>query len=152
MYLYEADAERMRRAIRFGCKVHAQDSWGDFPYATHLALVAVEARNIEEENPALEAAAWLHDVVEDHPEYTEELKDEFPELFEIVSIVSRVDGETYDDFITRILETYNLTAIELKLADMRVNLSNGPRESLRKRYEKNIGRLEHAVMNMTQDW
>lgn len=152
MYLYDADATRLQNAIRFGCRAHAQDMWGEYPYATHLALVAVEARRIEEENPSLEVAAWLHDVIEDHPEYIEELRNDFPEVFEIVSIVSRQEDEDYDDFITRILESHNLTAIELKLADMRVNLSNGPRESLRKRYEKNIDRLERAVMNMTQEW
>lgn len=150
--LYENDAVRLQKAIQFGCKVHADDLWGTLPYATHLALVAVEARQIEDENPNLEAAAWIHDVIEDHPEYTEELKREFPELYEIVTIVSRVEGETYDEFITRILDSYNLAAIELKLADMRVNLFNGPRESLRKRYEKNIVRLENAVMNLNQDW
>lgn len=150
MLVLPEDIDRLQRAIRLGCKVHENDSWGEFPYSVHLSLVALEARLVNHENPLVEAAAWLHDVIEDHPEYTEQVRTEFPELFEIVSIVSRQEDETYDEFVTRVIDSGNLAAIELKYSDMRVNLNNGPRESLRQRYAKNIGRLEMAIQNMYQ--
>lgn len=150
MLLIPEDIDRVQRAIRLGCKVHENDSWGEFPYSVHLSLVALEARLLAPENPLVEAAAWLHDVIEDHPEYTETVKNEFPELYEIITIVSRNDSETYEEFINRVLDSYNLAAIQLKFADMTVNLNNGPRESLRTRYEKNIVLIQRRLQNMEQ--
>lgn len=138
------------RAIRLAARVHGDDKWGEHPYMVHLALVANEVRTIAPEHPILEAAAWLHDVVEDHPEYTEEVRRDFPDIFLTVLQVSRTDGESYDDFIQRILDSYDDFAIMLKLADMRVNLGNGPKESLRARYERHITTLEKRVAAMWQ--
>jgi (p)ppGpp synthase/HD superfamily hydrolase len=148
--LHSEVKEIIDRAIKLAARAHAEDKWGELPYMVHLGLVANEIRTIAPEWPILEAAAWLHDVIEDHPEYTDEVIRDFPEIFPIIRTVSRVQGETYDDFIQRILDSYEDDAIMLKLADMRVNLGNGPRGSLRNRYEKHIKTLEKRVATMWQ--
>jgi (p)ppGpp synthase/HD superfamily hydrolase len=145
--------DTISRAIKLASSAHKNDKWGELPYTVHLALVANEIRLICPERPILEAAAWLHDVIEDHPEYAEEVKNEFPEVYDIVRMVSRVEGETYSEFIQRILDSYDDDAIMLKLADMRVNLGNLAESSkvgLRERYEKHIGSLEKRVSTMWQ--
>jgi (p)ppGpp synthase/HD superfamily hydrolase len=148
--LHSEVKEIIDRAIKLAARAHAEDKWGELPYMVHLGLVANEIRTIAPEWPILEAAAWLHDVIEDHPEYTDEVIRDFPEIFPIIRTVSRVQGETYDEFIQRILDSYEDDAIMLKLADMRVNLGNGPRGSLRNRYEKHIKTLEKRVATMWQ--
>lgn len=142
----------VRRAIILANKAHEGDLWGEHPYATHLALTALEIRAIEPQAPNAEAAAWLHDVIEDHPEYESRVRKDFPEIYEALIIVSRKDNETYDQFIQRVLDSENELAIKLKLADMTVNLSNNPaKSSLRKRYEKNIVKLQNRVLNYSQE-
>lgn len=148
--LHSEVKDTIDRAIRLAARVHAGDKWGEHPYMVHLALVANEVRTIAPEHPILEAAAWLHDVIEDHPEYTEEVRRDFPDIFLTVLQVSRTAGESYDEFIQRILDSYDDLAIMLKLADMRVNLGNGPKASLRERYEKHITTLEKRVAAMWQ--
>lgn len=148
--LHSEIKETIDRAIKLAARAHKDDKWGDHPYMLHLALVANEARSIAPEFPILEAAAWLHDVIEDHPEFKEEVAQDFPEIYPIVLTVSRIEGETYDEFIHRILDSYYDDAIILKLADMRVNLGNDPRGSLRNRYEKHIKTLEKRVATMWQ--
>jgi (p)ppGpp synthase/HD superfamily hydrolase len=142
--------ETIVRAIKLAARAHGDDKWGEYPYMVHLALVANEVRSIAPQWPILEAAAWLHDVIEDHPEYTDEIRRDFPEIFPIIRAVSRSEDESYDNFIQRILDSYVSSAIMLKLADMRVNLGNNPRGNLRKRYEKHIVTLEKRVGTMWQ--
>lgn len=151
--LHSEVKETIARAIKLAGRAHADDKWGESPYMVHLALVANEARSIAPDFPILEAAAWLHDVIEDHPEYTDEVRRDFPEIFPIVLAVSRVQGETYDEFIQRILDSYEDDSIMLKLADMRVNLGNlagSSKTGLRSRYEKHIDSLEKRVATMWQ--
>lgn len=138
------------RALVYGIKAHENDKWGVYPYSTHLALAALEARRLDPELPELEAAAWLHDVVEDHPELTEEVKELFPTLFDAIVIVSRKSGETYREFIQRVIDSNNALAIRLKFIDMTVNLGNDPNPKLRQRYEENISRLQIAVQSTYQ--
>jgi (p)ppGpp synthase/HD superfamily hydrolase len=148
--LHSEVKEIIARAIKFAGMAHKDDKWGEHPYMVHLALVANEVRSIAPDFPLLEAAAWLHDVIEDHPEYTDEVRRDFPEIFPIIQTVSRVEGESYDEFIQRILDSYEDDSIMLKLADMRINLGNDPRGNLRKRYEKHIKTLEKRVGTMWQ--
>jgi (p)ppGpp synthase/HD superfamily hydrolase len=140
----------LKRAVLFALKAHDGDYWGEQPYAAHLYMVADEARELEPDNMALQAAAWLHDVIEDHPELSDQVKKEFPEIYESILAVSRREGESYDEFIDRILATYDPFVIRLKYCDMMVNLYNNPKQSLRERYERNIKKLEKAVINSFQ--
>lgn len=110
----------------------------------HLALAATIARTLSDD-PRVEAAAWLHDVLEDHPEYADRLEAEFGDLVASLRIDSRRDGETYDEFIDRVIASGDRIAITVKLADMTSNLGNTPPERLRARYERNIARLREVV-------
>lgn len=141
----------LKRAILLAAEAHSSDSWGVFPYLTHLALVAEEVRAMRGNDYKLLVAAWLHDVVEDHPEYADKIKEEFPEVYPIVLMVSRREDESYSEFIARIIDSHDEDAIVIKTADMRVNGGNSPRESLRKRYENNIVKLEKVLLNFSQN-
>lgn len=141
----------IKRAIILGCMVHKDDKWGDYPYSVHLSLVAQETRRLSSNNAELEAAAWLHDVIEDHPTFASTVKSAFPEIYESIVTVSRSKDETYDEFIERVINSGDELAVTLKLADMTVNLENNPAGSLRERYERNIGKLQRQVLNFSQE-
>ena len=58
--------------------------------------------------------------------------------------ITRRDGEAYADYIERV--ALNAAATDVKIADLRDNLSrgDGPPGSLRKRYERALQRLTNA--------
>ena len=146
-----ADAsEAVQRAIKLASEAHSTDRWGEHPYLTHLALAATIARSYSND-AQVECAAWLHDVLEDHPDFRNRLEAEFPELIPSLEIDSRQADETYDEFIDRVIASNDHIAITVKLADMTSNLTNNPPEPLRERYERNIGRLRqvHAAQLCT---
>lgn len=77
---------------------------------------------------------------------SEQFVEQFPTLVDSVRVVSHRSGETYDEFITRIIHSGDPIALLVKLADMSVNLGSNPTEpGVRERYERNIGRLHDAV-------
>lgn len=139
--------EMVRQAILLATRAHADDRWGEFPYATHLALVALEAATITQD-PRAVAVAWMHDVLEDHPEYRDEVAQWFPDLVDSLTIDARRDDETYDGYIDRVLDSGDRLAIIGKCADMRVNLGNNPPPRLRERYERNMARVERAAFDL----
>ncbi|GAA3941676.1 HD domain-containing protein [Pseudoclavibacter caeni] len=139
-----ASGDPTQRAIRLAGTAHSTNRWGEYPYLVHLALAATIARTLSDD-PRVEAAAWLHDVLEDHPEYVDRLEAEFGDLVASLRIDSRRDGETYDEFIDRVIASGDRIAITVKLADMTSNLGNTPPERLRARYERNIARLREVV-------
>lgn len=146
---------RNHAAINIAIDAHIEDTWGDKPYMTHLALTAYKATQILAEVGIDDvddfvSAAWLHDVIEDHPEYEDQIREEFPELIDSLLLVSRDKKGTYAEFIKKIIDSGDKIAIVVKLADMTTNLSNNPPANLRKRYEKNIDKLKAAVQNL--DW
>jgi len=51
-------------AEQYARQVHAEDRYGDEPYAVHLEAVVAVVREYDD-SPEAEAVAWLHDVVED---------------------------------------------------------------------------------------
>lgn len=115
------------------------------PYVTHLERVAAAVPGY------LKAAAWLHDTIEDTGLTAEKLKDALgvtPWTVAVVDLVTRREGETYEDFIERIATAGNPDAIAVKLADLRDNLTDGggPKEDrLRLRYEAAVARLERVA-------
>jgi len=157
-------------ALQVAIKTHAGqlDKQGA-PYLLHVLRV-VEAVSDE-----AKVVAALHDVIEDGPSdvqwenYCGSLltNDEY----EALTFLTRMGGETYDEYIAEIAEASNALAREVKLADLRDNLGRipGPAEynrkmhderahvmsywpdydvawgSLRRRYEKAIDTLTAAV-------
>lgn len=107
------------------------------PYFTHPVRVAESM--IEEFMSETDwmhvAAGYLHDVIEDCG-YTKErlIEEGMPPLVAlVVDTVSRKEGETYLDFILRIKKLNN--AVAVKIADIRDNLSDLNKGSLRDKYQ-----------------
>jgi (p)ppGpp synthase/HD superfamily hydrolase len=92
------------------------------PYILHVADVA--RRAVERGAPDEQvAAAWLHDVVEDTPITLEDLRNlGIPAtVLRIVGHLTKIRGETYDQFIERVAE--HPEAILVKLDDIASNTS-----------------------------
>lgn len=138
---------KVKKAILLAAEAHAGDKWGEYPYMAHLALAADNARQMSSDVD-VECAAWLHDILEDHPEYAERVEEEFPELVKSLQLDCRDRKVSYNDYISRIIASGDKIAIVVKLADMQSNLFNNPKESLRKRYESQIDRLELAFKEL----
>jgi Guanosine polyphosphate pyrophosphohydrolases/synthetases len=112
------------------------------PYIDHPARVAaaVHARGGGEH---IEAAAWLHDTVEDTPLTLDDLKDEgfSPVVIDAVDALTRWPNLSDDEYFTRVKMNY--VALQVKCADIadnadpaRLALLNGPaQQKLTQKYE-----------------
>lgn len=92
---------------------------GGSPYINHLIKVASKVKCEKEKTIAL-----LHDVIEDTDVSAEDLINlGFPkDIVDSVVIVTRKDDETYSDFIERIANSNDLSAIRVKVADLEDNM------------------------------
>lgn len=90
------------------------------PYVYHLMRVVGYAPE------EFRIAAMLHDVLEDTEETLDSLEawDINWDDRKIIELVSRLNGETYEEFITTIVESGNRGAVEVKMADLRDHLHN----------------------------
>lgn len=89
------------------------------PYFNHAERVALTLSD-----STGQTVAYLHDVLEDCKDQVllEELN-RFPEpIVTAVKLLTRDRGETYFDFIHRVLVSDNQTAIAVKVADLKDNL------------------------------
>lgn len=107
------------------------------PYTTHTDAVADGVS--DEAKPA----GHTHDVMEDHPEYTPEIllaRGLSKETVEAITLLdkNRCNGD-YEDYIKQICK--NKIAREVKIADIRHNLSDGPKAEKVAKYEKALGIL-----------
>lgn len=85
-------------------------------YMDHVRAVAESPRLIDDDE---RAAAWMHDVIEDTPDMTIQhlLDSGFPVRVAFwVQTLTRKEGETYDDYISRVSK-YDATR-RIKLADL----------------------------------
>ena len=85
--------------------------------------------------PAMVAAGYLHDIVEDHAVTMGDIHREFGnDIAELVDLLTRPDGMDYTDYIDRIGD--NECATRIKLVDLFDNLLfvDQYKSSLRKRY------------------
>jgi hypothetical protein len=144
------DNSKLQAAIKLAGEAHANDKWGDYPYMVHLALVASELRELEPDNIKVQCAGWLHDVIEDHPEYSERIALEFPDLYESLLIDSRKPDESYDDYLASVIASHDEIAIKVKWADMKVNMGNQDPNKIWGRYRRNFPKLESALPALYQ--
>ncbi len=138
----------IERAILLAAEAHGADSWGALPYLTHLALVAQAVADGENAGREAVAAAWLHDVLEDHPQFEWKIKQEFPQLLPTLRILTRDPGIPYLDYVNSIVDSGDQVALAVKIADLLTNLGNHPpRPELAERYRKALKLISMSQQN-----
>lgn len=134
----------LNKAIEIAAIAHTGqfDKAGE-PYILHPLRVMLSCKDEGER-----ICAVLHDVVEDSGIGFDDLRREgFSEtVIEVLDCLTKRDGESYDDFIDRVLE--NKTACHVKLADIKDNMDLSriaqPTEKDRqriKKYEQAVDRI-----------
>jgi (p)ppGpp synthase/HD superfamily hydrolase len=111
---------------------------GTTPYIHHCAAVASRLRGEGADAETL-AVAWLHDVLEDCPDWTEDrlLGEGIPEhLIEAVKAITKREGEEFQDYIERVKG--NALASKVKVADMFCNLSDSPSQKQMLKYSAGL--------------
>jgi len=111
--------EMLDKAILIATNAHAgQFDKGGRPYILHpLAVMYILNTEIEE----LNSAAVLHDVIEDTKVTYADLRAAGinESVIAIVRILTKVPGETYDEYKARVMESPD--AMRVKLADLTHN-------------------------------
>jgi len=110
------------------------------PYIVHPARMASEADSYLEE-----CVCWLHDTIEDTKETQFTLEDHGvpDDVIRRVTMLSKIDEETYLDFILRCRR--DPIARDVKLLDINDNLQSLKPGSLRDKYLMAIYILNHTV-------
>ncbi len=145
----------LNKAIEIATRAHAGqvDKAGE-PYILHPLRVM-----LSRENGIERICAVLHDVVEDSEITFDDLcKEGFSEeIITVLDCLTNRNGESYDEFIYRILK--NETACHVKLADLcdNMNLSrienpNEKDEARMKKYSEAAERIMSALPQMTASY
>lgn len=135
-------------AKEFATSLHQNDTWGQFPYSEYLRQVAKKASQLGLFNNAkidnLVDSSWLHDTLETHPEVNYETLSRFNMYKDTLCLLTRKSGETYTDYIQRIVDSENKEAQLVKVADLMMNNETAS-ESLKKRYKNALQRLTPLI-------
>ena len=126
---------------------------GGMPYVIHLLKVYSGVSDYLEK-----VCALLHDVVEDTDVSYDDLIDigYNKEVIDILRILTKLKGEDYKDYITRIIDSGNKNAMNIKLADLRHNMdptriknpTTNDYERISKRYEPAYQRILNKLSEM----
>lgn len=109
---------------------------GVTPYSVHLEAVAAAVQTDE-----AKAVAWLHDVVENTEAPIHELYSTFPkEVANAVIILTHDEYTSYKNYIIEVAKTP--LARQVKIADIKHNLSDAPTEHQIKKYHAALKFLE----------
>jgi hypothetical protein len=129
----------VQRAEALAREAHAADlDKHEQPYVGHLERV-VAGVLAEGHGPEAVAVAWLHDLLEDHPEYHEGdlLALGLPvAVVAAIEILTRPLGVTYADYIERVKSSGNALALAVKRADLVDHFRPGTPPGLLPRYLK----------------
>lgn len=92
---------------------------GGNPYLNHLYYVS---NHLEEIN--MKIVGLLHDLLEDTIITADDLKEVGfnSKIIEALLLITKMDDESYEDYINRVLDSNNLTAINVKKVDMEHNM------------------------------
>ena len=107
---------------------------GVTPYIHHPEAVA---RRVQGDEVA-EAAAWLHDVLEDTSLTKDDLKERgIPdEVIQVVALMTHTNGISYERYLAAIAA--HPIAKRVKIADMITNLSDSPTDRQIVKYSKGL--------------
>ena len=125
----------LNKAIEIAVRAHVgQTDKGGTPYILHPLRVM-----LTRDNELERICAVLHDVVEDADITFDDLRKEglSEEVITVLDCLTKRQGETYDDFIRRVLE--NEAACSVKLADLMDNMNL---TRIQNPTEKDMGRLK----------
>jgi guanosine-3',5'-bis(diphosphate) 3'-pyrophosphohydrolase len=147
-------------AIAFIQEAHAGQKYGSMPYFFHPievgAVAWTYATSLSYTPQQLEIiilAAFLHDIIED-TDYTEaDLRERFgDDVVDAVVLLSKDSTLDYQGNIQRIIDSENIVAMIVKLADNRVNRSGNKSHmdptratKLNDRYDMSIDMLVDAL-------
>lgn len=94
---------------------------GGFPYIIHLLKVYSGVSDYTEK-----VCALLHDIIEDTDVTYDDLRNVGynEEIIDILTILTKLKGEDYRDYIKRIIDSNNYHAMNIKLADLRHNMDS----------------------------
>ena len=123
---------------------------GGFPYVIHLLKVYSGVSDYLEK-----VCALLHDVIEDTDVTYDDLKNVgySEEVIEILTILTKLKGEDYRDYVKRIIDSENYHAMNIKLADLRHNMDSSriknptpnDYERITKRYEPAYEKISNKL-------
>ena len=126
---------------------------GGFPYVIHLLKVYSGVNDYTEK-----VCALLHDIIEDTDVTYDDLRNVGynEEIIDILTILTKLKGEDYRDYINRIINSGNVHAMHIKMADLRHNMDSGriknpntnDYERITKRYEPAYERINNKLMEM----
>ena len=129
---------------------------GGNPYLCHLEYVASHGRNEEEKIIGL-----LHDLLEDTKVTIEELKEMGFSSFilETLKLLTRNKAYSYDEYIDKIINSHNESALYIKKIDLEhnmdftrcPNLDETTREKLLKKYTQNYSKICAALKKVSKE-
>ena len=138
----------LNKAIEIAARAHAgQVDKGGSPYILHPLRVMMMC-----ESETAKTCAVLHDVIEDTDLTCDDLRTEGfnDEIIATLECLTKIDGESYDDFIGRVLT--NETACRVKLADLvdntdltRIKNPTAKDEERIKKYNQAIDRISEVL-------
>lgn len=132
----------IENALQLAAEAHkGQTDKSGNPYIFHPLRVGIKLFELEADAD-LACAGFLHDVVEDNSALSVHgIEVEFgSKVADLVGLVTRNEGETYEEYITRALSDRQSALI--KLVDVIDNLRPGCPDSLRERYRKTLAKIE----------
>jgi (p)ppGpp synthase/HD superfamily hydrolase len=121
------DLDIIRRAREFAVKAHGDQLYGNLPYLYHLEHVQTTLSRFGHDGPELQAAALLHDTLEDTATNYNDLRVQFG--FTVAELVYAVTDELGRNRDERHDKTYPKIAampdaLVLKLADRIANVEH----------------------------
>jgi (p)ppGpp synthase/HD superfamily hydrolase len=146
MRIVKQDAEILELAIELAVRAHRGQRYPSpeqEPFIEHPLRVMLAISGFEEQ-----AAAVLHDVLEDTVVTVEDLREaSFPsEIVDAVIALTRRPGQTYEAYIEQVAD--DPIARGVKLADLADNLANNNRLPKRPDVVARIERYERATRRL----
>lgn len=137
-----------KKAMRIAYDAHhGQFDKSGLPYIYHPIHLAEQ---MQDETAV--CAALLHDVVEDTPRTFDDLAREgIPDtVLSVLRLLTKPEQMDYHDYIRRICQSGNVTAIAVKLADLRHNSDSSRLNSEDDKTRKRIAKYRTAIETLEQ--
>jgi (p)ppGpp synthase/HD superfamily hydrolase len=112
-----------------------------FPKLMHLFNVAEKFND----DPATYVIALIHDLQKDFPQKAQALLAQYPpEVSETIDVLTQRDGESYQSYVKRVIDSDNTLAIMVKMADITANIHRTKRQADKDIEDKAVAKYERA--------